>query len=111
MNLGNRLVMLKQIATALTLFAVGAAAPLFAQQAASGPTPPPGPGLEIIQRSCINCHDINMIISQRKTPDDWADTIGRMADRGAEVTPEEMELIQQYLSEHFATGEGSEAKP
>jgi hypothetical protein len=76
------------------------AAPVIAQQAAS--EPPPGEGLEIIQRACINCHDIYMITTKRKTPDEWAALVSVMVDRGAEVTPEEMQIIEEYLSKNFA---------
>lgn len=88
----------------LALAGLGAA-PLLAQQAAGDP--PPGEGLEIIQRACINCHDIYMITTKRKTPDEWAAIVGVMADRGAEVTPEEMQIIEEYLSKNFASGSGA----
>jgi hypothetical protein len=65
--------------------------------------PPPGEGLDLIQRSCIGCHDIYMITSKRKTPDEWSVTVGLMADRGAEVTPDEMRIIEEYLSQNFST--------
>lgn len=78
-----------------------ASVPLLAQQTPS--EPPPGPGLELIQRSCISCHDIYMITSKRKTPDEWAMTLDVMSTRGAEVTPDEMHVIEEYLSQHFST--------
>jgi hypothetical protein len=71
--------------------------------------PPPGPGLDLIQRSCVGCHDIYMITAKRKTPDEWATTVGLMADRGAEVTPDEMQIIQDYLSQNFSTATSSTA--
>jgi len=83
--------------TGLSLFAAMA---LSAQQPPTDP--PPGEGLELIQRSCVSCHDIYMITTKRKTPQQWAMIIGLMADRGAEVTPEEMQIIQDYLSQNFS---------
>ena len=74
------------------------ATPLLAQ---SPDAPPQGEGLELIERSCINCHDIYMITSKRKTPEQWADVMDLMAARGAEVTPEEMQIIEQYLAQNF----------
>jgi hypothetical protein len=79
-----------------------ASVPLLAQPAPS--EPPPGPGLDLIQRSCVNCHDISIITMKRKTRDEWAETLGLMADRGAEVTPEEMQIIEEYLSRNFSNG-------
>jgi hypothetical protein len=79
----------------------GAHRAVSAQQSASG-EPPPGVGLELIQRSCVSCHDLYTIIQKRRTPAEWADTLGLMADRGAEVTPDEMKVIEDYLAHNFA---------
>lgn len=76
-----------------------ASVPLWAEQAPG--EPPAGPGLELIQRSCISCHDIYMITAKRKTPQQWAEVMDLMAARGAEVTPEEMQVIEAYLSQNF----------
>ncbi len=89
----------------LAPLALGTAS-LFAQAPSD---PPPGEGLEIIQRSCINCHDIYMITTKRKTPDEWAAVVGIMADRGAEITPEEMQILEEYLSTNFASGSGADS--
>ena len=92
----------RRIATtsALLLF-TGAIRALSAEQSASAAAPP-GPGLELIQRSCIGCHDLYTIIQKRKTPAEWANTVGLMADRGAELTPDEMKVIEDYLAHNFA---------
>jgi hypothetical protein len=83
-----------------------ASVPLLAQQTSA--EPPSGPGLELIQRSCVSCHDITMITSKRKTPDEWATVLEAMATRGAEVTPDEMQVIGEYLAQHFATNAGNQ---
>ena len=80
-----------------TLIVAGAA--VSAQQAPGDP--PPGEGLDLIQRSCVSCHDIYMITTKRKTPQEWSTIVGLMADRGADVTPEEMQIIADYLSKNF----------
>lgn len=77
-----------------------ASAPLLAQQAYE--EPPAGPGLELIERACVSCHDIYMITTKRKTPEQWAEVMDLMAARGAEVTPDEMQIIQDYLSQNFS---------
>lgn len=64
--------------------------------------PPPGAGLELIERSCVGCHDIYMITTKRKSPAEWSTTVEVMAARGAEVTPEEMQVIEEYLSQNFS---------
>lgn len=74
--------------------------PLSAEEARH--EPPAGPGLELIQQSCVGCHDIYMIIGKRKSPQQWAEILELMAARGAEVTPEEMQIIEEYLSRNFS---------
>jgi len=84
-----------------------ASVPLWADPATS--EPPAGEGLELIQRSCISCHDIYMITTKRKTPQQWAEVMDLMAARGAEVTPEEMQIIEEYLSQNFSTATAQSA--
>jgi hypothetical protein len=81
----------------------------FAQQGAAA-APPPGEGLDLIQRACINCHDIYMIIGKRKTAEEWATTVGTMADRGAEITPDEMRIIEDYLARNFSVDSAPQAQ-
>jgi hypothetical protein len=95
-----------RITGSLLVVSLLASLPLLAQQISD--EPPPGPGLELIQRSCVSCHDIYMITSKRKTPDEWATILDVMATRGAEVTPDEMQVIEQYLAEHFSTKPGNQ---
>jgi hypothetical protein len=88
-----------------------ASLPLAAEEARN--EPPAGPGLDLIQQSCIGCHDIYMIIGKRKTPQQWAEVLELMAARGAEVTPDEMQIIEEYLARNFATAgaESTNAQP
>ena len=51
----------------------------------------------LIQRSCVSCHSSDTITGKRKSPEEWLATLGAMADRGANVTPDEMRLIAEYL--------------
>jgi mono/diheme cytochrome c family protein len=89
------------------LASIFASVPLWAEQAPN--EPPAGPGLELIQRSCISCHDIYMITTKRKTPEQWAEVMDLMAARGAEVTPEEMQIIEAYLSQNFSAADTGSA--
>jgi hypothetical protein len=50
-----------------------------------------------------------MIIGKRRTPGEWGDIVNRMADRGAEVTPEELQVIEEYLVANFSVGAGGQA--
>ncbi len=70
------------------------------------PAAPPGPGWDLLQRSCVNCHDVYMIIGTRRPAGDWPDIVNRMADRGAEVTPQELQVIEAYLVANFSLPSG-----
>jgi len=50
-----------------------------------------------------------MITTKRKTPEQWAEVMDLMAARGAEVTPEEMQIIEEYLSQHFSAAQHESA--
>jgi len=83
-------------AIVLTLGLLGARA-----LADAPPPPPPGPGLDLINQRCIFCHNTVQIFSQHKTPEAWSATVEQMANRGAEVSPEEMKTIVDYLAKNY----------
>jgi len=63
--------------------------------------PPPGPGLDLINQRCAFCHNTAQVFTQHKTPEAWAATIEQMANRGAEVSPDEMKIITDYLAKNY----------
>ena len=73
--------------------------------------PPPGPGLELINQRCVFCHNTAQIFSQRKAPEVWAATVEQMANRGAEVSPEEMKVIVDYLAKNYGAPAAPAASP
>jgi len=75
------------------------------------PPPPPGPGLDLINQRCIFCHNTVSIFSQRKTPEAWSATVEQMANRGAEVSPEEMKTIVDYLAKNYGAPADGTAAP
>ena len=88
-----------RFAIGVSLLSNLASVPLWADPMPSDP--PPGDGLDLIVRSCVGCHDIYMITTKRKSPAEWSTTVEVMAARGAELTPEEMLIIEKYLSQNF----------
>ena len=86
-------------ATALISVAIIGARALAADPPAAAP--PPGPGLDLINQRCIFCHNTVQVFSQRKTAEAWSATIEQMANRGAEVSPEEMKVIVDYLAKNY----------
>lgn len=99
--------------TLLTLAIIAPLAAFGARALAADPTvsaaPPSGAGLDLINQRCVFCHNTAQIFSQRKTPEGWSATVEQMANRGAEVSPEEMKVIVDYLAKNY--GAAASAQP
>lgn len=78
----------------------GAGATVAARQPA---TPPPGPGLELVNERCGSCHATHQVFTARKTGAEWPAVVQSMVDRGAELSPEEQKTMSDYLAANFAT--------
>jgi mono/diheme cytochrome c family protein len=64
---------------------------------------PDEPGREILVRSCVQCHAMEMVLEAKKTENEWKQTVARMASYGANVSPEEQDLVVKYAVAHFGT--------
>ena len=62
---------------------------------------PDGKGKDLILRACVGCHKAEEIAVYRFTRDEYHAIVYRMADRGAQATPAELEVIADYLADHF----------
>jgi mono/diheme cytochrome c family protein len=63
--------------------------------------PPAGPGLAIIKERCSVCHTTASVFNQHRAPDDWAATVQLMVDRGAELSPDETNIVIDYLANNY----------
>ena len=84
--------------------AIGALAALLTMSAAvsSQDRFPDGPGRADVIKVCSGCHDAEIILANLKTPAEWNETLQNMATQGAEATPEQWKVIEQYIDVHFA---------
>ena len=64
---------------------------------------PDEPGREILVRSCVQCHAMEMILGAKKSEAEWKQTVDRMVGYGANVSSEEQSLVVKYASAHFGT--------
>jgi cytochrome c5 len=67
---------------------------------AHGPLPD-GPGKEIILNTCTQCHDLFRIKANRRSPEEWEETLISMLNEGAMLNDEEFARVHQYLSKNF----------
>lgn len=44
-------------------------------------------GRNVMADRCVTCHDLRTVLARPRTPEDWRDTVRRMADRSARITP------------------------
>jgi competence protein ComEA len=63
---------------------------------------PDGPGKAELVKVCNGCHDAKIVLANLKTPAEWTETFQNMAEQGAEATPDEWRLIQQYVNANIA---------
>jgi competence protein ComEA len=68
---------------------------------------PDGKGKDLILRSCTGCHKAEEIAVYRFTKDEYHTIVYRMGERGAPATRAELDVIADYLFEHFPKIEDS----
>jgi competence protein ComEA len=68
---------------------------------------PDGKGKDLILRACVGCHKAEEIAVYRFTKDEYQTIVYRMGDRGAQATRAELDVIADYLFEHFPKIEDS----
>ncbi len=88
-------------AFALTLALGAASLPLRAQQDNGLP---PGDGRDVVAATCSQCHGLNAITQLREGRAAWRHQIYDMMERGAQVTPAEIDVMVNYLATHFGPG-------
>lgn len=75
-------------------------APIAPPPAGTAPAPP-GPALVVINERCSTCHTTASVFNQRLSADDWAATVQLMVDRGADLSPDDMNMVIDYLAANF----------
>ena len=68
---------------------------------AHGQNLPDGPGKEVFAKICSGCHELDLATGQKKTKDQWKETVDRMVGYGAEITKEQTDQIVNYLAANF----------
>jgi len=63
---------------------------------------PAGPGADVFKMRCIGCHDADIVTSQKLSLTGWTNSVAKMIRWGAQITPEERDVLQPYLAAHFA---------
>jgi hypothetical protein len=65
---------------------------------------PPGPGADIITRSCQACHGLDQVTSTHHDEAGWTSTVAEMVGNGAVLTDDEQTQVVKYLTANFGPG-------
>jgi hypothetical protein len=64
---------------------------------------PPGAGRDAVIEFCAGaCHPVDRIVNARKTPAEWKKTVLQMVSNGAQLFPEDIDTVTNYLVVNFA---------
>ena len=73
------------------------AAPALGQPAATEATTPETAAVKV----CAACHGMQMVMDTPRDYDAWHDTVQKMIDRGARGTPDEFDLVMDFLFQNM----------
>ena len=68
---------------------------------------PEAPAKALVVRACTACHQAPQVVAKRRAPEDWDAMLGKMLDRGAQLTEAEQDQVYEYLVKYF----GAEGAP
>jgi cytochrome c5 len=91
----------------LRLFAVGSVAAVTVLMLRADVDLPQGPGKDILENTCEECHGAERIAEKAWTKEKWRATVKDMVARGAVLKPEEIDTLVDYLATYF----GPDNKP
>ena len=89
--------MLGRIGLWLSVTAATAAVAAAASQAAQ----PPEKGEQILNESCVGCHDVRPVQVQALDADGWTKLVNTMIEKGAPVRADDMPIVVEYLVTNY----------
>lgn len=62
---------------------------------------PDGDAKEAVQAMCVQCHQIGRVTGMHLSRDEWKITVEDMIRMGAQIPPDWVDVLADYLGEHF----------
>jgi len=85
--------------------AVALGASILPSTAQAPPNPlPPGDGADIVAVACSQCHSLTALTQLRMNGPAWRHQIYDMIERGAQVRPDQLDTMVNYLQTHLGVG-------
>ena len=66
---------------------------------------PPGRGRELVLAACVQCHDLALTTTARKSRDEWRRSVEQMARLGAKLNGTEVQVVTNYLWRTFGVAQ------
>jgi competence ComEA-like helix-hairpin-helix protein len=63
---------------------------------------PDGKAKAIVQQACADCHGLEQLVDNPMSDVQWRATVEKMVRKGASVSPDQIDLVVDYLSTYFA---------
>ena len=58
-------------------------------------------GQTLMQQRCSVCHSLDRVTSAQKTLDQWTVSVNRMIAHGAQLNPQEEQILLAYLAANY----------
>ena len=68
---------------------------------------PEADGKQLVIELCGTCHNLQKVVSSRKSDKEWERSVYDMVSRGAQIFPEEADQIVKYLAKNFPPGKAT----
>ena len=78
----------------------------FALLSAAQTTPTKDPVKDLFEGVCSGCHTLERVKAQHRSKEEWRVSTRAMIDQGAVLTPEETNMLLDYLVKNFGPEEG-----
>jgi cytochrome c553 len=62
---------------------------------------PDGQGKTVVQSACTQCHGLDVILSQRRSREDWTEVVTTMVGNGLQLSDDDYNQVIEYLATYL----------
>jgi mono/diheme cytochrome c family protein len=71
------------------------------------PKLPPDPNRQIVLNICGSCHDVDVVVGEKQSRENWSTLVRRMRENGARGSDDDFKKITDYLAMYFGPTPGA----
>jgi hypothetical protein len=72
---------------------------------------PAGKNKEMVEKICAGCHELSLLTDRGRSKDDWIAVVKSMIDMGADIKPDQVAAITDYLASALPPRQGAAELP